>query len=87
MVRVITQFKHYQATVHLRRGTGWDVKPEAEQMDGQKLIFKPGWIMDADDTSIYIGEWAMLPVRFDDWPDDAPGWIASGDLEDMKEVK
>ncbi len=83
---MITQFKLYRASVHFRRGTGLDVKPEAEQMDGQELIFKPGWIMDADDTSIYVGEWAMCPARFDDWPDDAPGWIASGDLKDVGEV-
>ncbi len=83
---MINQSKHYRATVRIRRGKGWKVKPGAEQMDGQELIFKPGWTMDADDTSIYVGEWAMLPGRFDDWPEDAPGWIARGDLETLREA-
>ncbi len=85
----IERFKLYRATVRLRRGEGFNVKPEAEQMDGKELMFRPGWEMTREDTSIYVGEWAMCPERAmpsDDWPVDAPGWIATGDLENLTMV-
>ena len=59
------------------------VKPEAEQIDGLVFVFRPGWVMDEEDTSIYIGETAMVPNDLD-WPADAPAWVASGDLEQCK---
>ena len=77
------QFKLYKATVHLRRGDGWDVRPECEQTDGVEAIFRPGWLMTKEDTSIYVGEWAMIP-RVEDWPVDSSGWVASGDLQDIE---
>ncbi len=53
-------------------------------MDGRDFVFQPFWIMDGDDTSIYVDEWAMGPRHYDDWPDDAPGWVASGDLVNLR---
>ncbi len=82
MVNLTGSLKLYQATVNLRRGDGFDVRPESEQIDGMSAVFRPGWLMDDEDTSIYVGEWAMIP-RVDGWPEDAPGWVASGDLVEM----
>ena len=65
--------------VKIRRGLA-KVKPEANQVDGCVFNFIEGWVMDAEDTSIYIGERAMIP-RDNNYPITAPSWIASGDLE------
>lgn len=66
--------------VEIRRSDNLQVKPEAEQIDGNVYVFREGWVMDEDDTSIYIGETAMIPNDFE-WPADAPDWVASGDLQ------
>jgi hypothetical protein len=54
--------------------------PEAEQIDGNVYEFQLGWVLEESDTSIYIGETAMVP---DDpsYPKTAPSWVASGDLK------
>jgi len=70
-----TEVKEY--TVKLRRDNGWIVKKEAEQLDGLVFGFTKGWLI--DDQIIYYGEYAMLPIG--NYPEDAPTWIASGDLE------
>jgi len=64
-------------TVRIRRDIGKEVKPGAEQLDGKTFAFRYGWEMDEDDK--YPGEIAWIA---DDtqWPDDAPVWIAGGDL-------
>jgi hypothetical protein len=64
--------------VKIRRELG-QVKPEAEQIDGKVFVFREGWIMGEGDTSLYVGELAMVPNDFD-WPADAPAWVAMGDL-------
>lgn len=54
-----------------------DVKPEAEQVDGNVYLFRHGWVMDDDDP--FPGEIAW--IAYDPaYPPDAPTWIASGDL-------
>jgi len=65
--------------VEIRRSDKYRVKPEAEQIDGRVFEFVEGWKMDESDTSIYIGEMAMLPLD-DDYPIEAPIWVARGDL-------
>lgn len=64
--------------VRIRRGEGWNVRPEAEQVDGNVYLFKYGWTFEPDER--YPGEaaWIADDTR---WPADAPTWIASGDLE------
>lgn len=57
----------------------WEVKPEALQIDGKVFAFKAMYELTEDDTSIYVGETAMMPVD-PSYPADAPTWIASGDL-------
>ena len=64
--------------VQIRRGP-WEVKPEAEQLDGKIYNFVDGWVMTSEDTSLYTGEKAMIPED-DKYPPDAPTWIARGDL-------
>ena len=64
--------------VKIRRDLA-EVRPESEQIDGLVFNFEEGWIMDEEDTSIYIGETAMIP-RDKNYPIDAPTWVASGDL-------
>lgn len=80
----IERHQRYRATVKLRRGAGWKLKAGSEQLDGMEGEFTAGWHMTSEDTSIYVGEWAMIPL---DWPPDGPGWIASGDLENLREAK
>lgn len=64
--------------VRIRRGEGWNVRPEAEQVDGNVYLFKCGWQFAFGER--YPGEvaWIASDTR---WPADAPTWIASGDLE------
>lgn len=64
-------------TVKIRRELGMEVKPEAEEIDGKTYNFTVGWIMNDEDA--YPNETAYIP-RDPDYPDDAPIWIASGDL-------
>lgn len=66
-------------TVKIRRTSGLVVKPEAEQIDGKTYSFMNGWEISTEDSSIYAGEIAMIPCG-EDYPDDAPSWVSSGDL-------
>ena len=69
-------------TVRIRRTVGWEVKPEAEQIDNQTFDFAFGWVMDKDDP--YPGEIALIP-RDVNYPVNAPAWLASGDLVEFKD--
>lgn len=64
-------------TVKIRRELGMEVKPEAEEIDGKTYNFTVGWVMNDEDA--YPTETAYIP-RDPDYPDNAPIWIASGDL-------
>lgn len=70
--------KNALATIRIRRGIGKEVKPEAEQLEGQAYTFRFGWLM--TDSDPYPGENAWIPMDAN-WPEDAPVWIAAGDLE------
>lgn len=69
--------------VKIRRDLGLPVRPEAEQIDGKSYTFIFGWCMEdeLDPTTHYASEDAMIP-NDPEYPEDAPDWIASGDLED-----
>lgn len=82
----IEQHKRYRATVRLRRGKGWKVKSGSELVDGTEGEFIAGWYITDEDTPIYVGEWAMMPWKCDEWPIGVP-WVASGDLENLREAK
>jgi hypothetical protein len=67
--------------VQIRRDSGLKVRPEAEQIDGKCFDFIEGWYISEEDSSIYVGETAMIPRHLNtDYPYSAPDWIASGDL-------
>jgi hypothetical protein len=68
-----------RATVKIRRDLGISVKPNAEQVDGKTWLFEKLWVFESDDRR-YPSETVYRPVDAR-WPIDAPGWIASGDLE------
>lgn len=53
------------------------VRPEAEQLDGNVYKFRYGWMQGEGDP--YPGEVAWVPCD-ETYPNDAPHWIASGDL-------
>ena len=72
--------------VRLRRGDGWIVKPEAEEIDGRIAWFTYGWPMDSEDSSIYVGEEAWIVDRAEPWLEGAPVWLASGDLESVDDT-
>ncbi len=57
------------------------IKTCAKQLDGKIYNFTKGWVI--DDHDLYEGETAMIP-RDDKYPEFAPTWIASGDLELVK---
>lgn len=67
--------------VKLRRGPGFKVKPEAEQIDGKDFVFRYGWLME---DGLYKGETAWLPYGIT-YPAKAPSWLASGDLVNTKD--
>lgn len=86
----IEQHRRYHGTVKLRRGEDWKVKSECERVDGVESGFTAGWRMTKEDTSIYVGEWAMIPRNWwpwQNWPKEGPGWIASGDLENLRPIQ
>jgi len=64
--------------VKIRRGSSINVRPESEQIDGKIYTFYTGWKIETNDPR-YPGEMAYIP-RDSNYPDDAPIWIASGDL-------
>ena len=72
-------------TVKIRRTAGLVVKPEAEAVDGKTFAFQTGWDISSEDSSIYVGETAMIPWG-GNYPVDAPAWIASGDLIPAEEA-
>lgn len=73
-----------RATVKLRRGEGWNVKPEAEILDGRTLSFDRSWdwrdgIYDGETTWVISCEcWETLKSE---GVKGAPTWLASGDLQ------
>ncbi len=79
------------ATVCIRRGEGWSVRPSAELVDGNRFTFRFAWEITAEDSSLYVGEtaWTPWPMpiagKDSEWPMDAPSWIASGDLRDVQQ--
>jgi hypothetical protein len=80
----LAELRRYRATVRIRRNGR--VKPECEKLDGYRLVFTGGWLIDEEDSAIYAGERAMLfphelPPELRDLP---IGWIASGDLVDIE---
>jgi len=64
------------ARVKIRRDFG-EVRPEAEQLDGNTFFFKFAWV---DDTGRYDGEDIWQPWD-KEYPQGAPAWIAEGDLD------
>jgi hypothetical protein len=67
--------------VTFRRSEKFKLKPSAAQLDGKEFYFRKAWPIGSDDSSIYAGEWAMMPCVTDgNYPREAPAWIATGDL-------
>lgn len=71
--------KKGQYRVKIRQGLAL-VRPNALQLEGRVFTFSPWWVIEAEDSSIYVGETAMRPESAN-WPPGAPSWVASGDLE------
>lgn len=66
------------------------VRPECWSVEGRVFDFTFGWLMGDDDP--YPGEIAWIPPMRKHyegqtenciWPNNAPPWIASGDLEEV----
>ena len=66
-------------TVKIRRTENLVVKPEAEAIDQKTYKFIEGWKISKEDSSIYVGEVAMIP-HDENYPIEGPVWISSGDL-------
>lgn len=68
-----------EAIVRLRRGSHWQIKPEAEALDGRKVrVFHP--IENERKGSVYFGE-NEWHIHQDDIMPHEPSWLAEGDLE------
>ena len=65
--------------VNIRHIDGVEIRPEAMPIDGQVFSFNEGWVIEEEDSPLYVGETAMIPID-PSYPDEAPTWIASGDL-------
>jgi len=78
----IVHLSRYTATVRTRR-EGWpDVRPWVDELEGQTLTFQACGEINPEDSSLYVGEWAMvhdLPLK-----EGMGTWIASGDLSDIR---
>jgi hypothetical protein len=68
------------ATIRIRKGKHWKIKPEAKAMDGRRVRFSFGWQITKEDSSIYVGEDACI-LHPEDCREGEPIWIASGDLD------
>ena len=66
-----------QMKIQLRKD--WEIKPEVQQLEGKVFNFAKAWDITDEDSSIYAGEQAMMPID-PNYPVSAPTWIASGDL-------
>lgn len=76
--------KNYSATIRLRSGDDWQIRPGCEAWDGRKVVVQPFWLIEPDERSQYAGEFACNIVHPKGWP---AGWIASGDLADFHETE
>lgn len=59
------------------------LRPEAEPFIGKRLEWTRGWEIEDGDSSVYQGQVAWIPRR---WEDREVGWIPSEDLEDQRPV-
>lgn len=66
--------------VRIRKLEGVSVRPEAKKLDGLIFMFTRGWSIEDEDSSIYVGDIAMIPAD-SSYPLDAPTWISLNDLE------
>jgi len=66
--------------VKLRRGAGWEVKPNAEQLDGKIYLFTTGFVI--EDSSIYEGEMAFIPAD-ENYPLGCGAFGLPGDLQNL----
>jgi len=85
ITKVLAEVKMREVNPH----NGGLIKPEAVRLQGYRGVFNFAWHMDEDDP--YPNEVAFMPDSdrqkyFGTWPDDAPGWIASGDLHLIKHL-
>jgi hypothetical protein len=64
--------------VKLRRSEKYQVKPNAEQIDGRTFQFVHRFIVD---EGLCKGEAAWMPDYNSDYPPDAPAWVSEKDLE------
>lgn len=79
-----------EATVCLRRGEGFLVKENAEQIDGKRHVFDYSFEMESSEEgghSLYAGRTCWNPDVFPErngWPIDAPIYICEDDLKDIE---
>jgi hypothetical protein len=72
------------ATIRLREGEKYKLRPEASEFNGIRCRFFVGHPVNDDDAhptrEAYVGEVSLTPLEGVDWP---YGWIASGDVVDI----
>lgn len=76
-------YTKYRVRVRMRSDGRYRLKPGLSSLDGRELTVTVGWRIDADDSALYAGEWALRSLELDEW---GITWIASGDVEVLEEI-
>jgi hypothetical protein len=63
-----------------RKIPGVETKPEVLAIVGRVFLFRALWVIE---DGLYVGETAWM-TDDPEYPEDAPIWIASGDLQPVK---
>lgn len=69
---------HMHGRLKFRRGD-IRVRSECEPWDGREIVAEALWLLEADETSLYAGEWAMRVIEPAGFP---RSWVASGDIQE-----
>ena len=79
------QWRKYQVKLVFRETyKGRPLKPGLKERDGEIIDVEYGWTMDDDEK--YPGEVALIPVERMSFEKEDLYWIASGDVEVIKEI-
>jgi hypothetical protein len=81
-VTEIRQHRRYEATVRFRRDGQYQTTPIADLVEGRRIKFYCGWPFEEGEQPLYQGEFAMIPDPV--YAEPGVGWIASGDLVDIR---
>jgi hypothetical protein len=83
------RFKTYRVRMKIRRGPGFNPRPEADALDGKEFVVEVAWLISPDEWAQYGNEYALRPVgeqSIEAFRRAQVQWTASGDVEVLGEV-